>query len=104
MAATSGPEFTMFDADNHDYEPVDAFTRYLDKSMRARCMQWVELDGRPRLLVAGRISRFIPNPKFQPIARPGSLYDFFRSKTTGDIKQAFGDLDPIEEHPEYRDR
>ena len=96
--------FPIFDADNHYYEPVDAFTRHLPKQMRNRTMQWVELDGRQRLLVGGRVSRFIPNPTFDPIARPGSLYAYFRGEATADVKSAFGELERIEDHPEYRDR
>jgi predicted TIM-barrel fold metal-dependent hydrolase len=94
--------FPMFDADNHYYEPIDAFTRYLDPAMRNRCMQWVELNGKTRLLVGGRINRFIPNPTFDPIARPGSLYEYFRGNATKDIKKAFGELERIADRPEYR--
>ena len=64
-------DYTTFDADNHYYEATDAFTRYLDKGMARRTMQWAEIDGRQRLLVAGSINRFIPNPTFDPVAKPG---------------------------------
>jgi predicted TIM-barrel fold metal-dependent hydrolase len=97
-------DFKLFDADNHYYEATDAFTRHLDANMRRRCIQWVELDKRTRLMVGGRLCRFIPNPTFDPIAKPGSLYDYYRGKTDGDVKRAFGDLDRIADHPEYRDR
>ena len=63
-------DYTTFDADNHYYEATDAFTRYLDKGMARRTMQWAEIDGRQRLLVAGSVNRFIPNPTFDPVARP----------------------------------
>jgi len=96
--------FGMFDADNHYYEPVEAFTRHLDPAMRRRSLQWAQLDGRTRLLVAGRICRFIPNPTFDPIARPGSLYAYFRGNSDGDVKAAFGGLERIDDHPEYRNR
>jgi predicted TIM-barrel fold metal-dependent hydrolase len=92
----------LFDADNHYYEPVDAFTRHLDPAFAKRTMQWVELNGKPRLMVAGRLNRFIPNPTFDPVARPGSLDLYFRGKQAAtDIREAFGDLDPIS--PAYRD-
>jgi predicted TIM-barrel fold metal-dependent hydrolase len=96
--------FGMFDADNHYYEPVEAFTRHLDPAMQRRCLQWAQLEGRTRLLVAGRLCRFIPNPTFDPIARPGSLYAYFRGNSDGDVKAAFGDLERIADHPEYRNR
>ena len=95
--------FQLFDADNHYYEATDAFTRYLDPQMRRRSIQWTNLEGKPRLMVAGRINRFIPNPTFDPVAKPGVLDDYFRGKTPGDdIRAAFGELEPIS--PAYRDR
>ena len=98
-------DFPIFDADNHYYEAVDAFTRYLDPSMRKRTMQWATIDGRERLIVGGEINRFIPNPTFANVSRPGALADYFRAKAgVGDMRAAFGELDPIEERPEYRDR
>jgi predicted TIM-barrel fold metal-dependent hydrolase len=96
--------YTTFDADNHYYEATDAFTRYLDKGMARRTMQWAEIDGRQRLLVAGAVNRFIPNPTFDPVARPGSLDEYFRGRNPRgeNIAALFGDLEPI--RPEYRDR
>ncbi len=99
-------DFGAFDADNHYYEAEDAFTRHLDPSMAKRCMQWAHINGRKRLLVAGRINRFIPNPTWDPIARPGTLDDYFRGRNTAgqDVKTMFGELDPLREHPEYQQR
>ena len=97
-------DFAIFDADHHYYEPTDAFTRHVPRDLAKRCIQWAEVDGRPRLLVGGKVSRFIPNPTFDPIARPGSLYEYYRGRAGDDIKAAFGDLEPIADHPEYRDR
>ena len=97
-------DFTTFDADNHYYEATDAFTRYLDKGMARRTMQWAEIDGRQRLLVAGAVNRFIPNPTFDPVAKPGSLDEYFRGRNPRgeNIAALFGDLEPI--RPEYRNR
>jgi predicted TIM-barrel fold metal-dependent hydrolase len=98
-------DFEFFDADNHYYEALDAFTRHLDPKMRRRTMQWADVEGRTRLLVGGRINRFIPNPTFDPVSKPGALADYFRAKAgVGDMREAFGELDPISERPEYRDR
>jgi hypothetical protein len=95
--------FRAFDADQHYYEAEDAFIRHLDPAMRKRCMQWAEVDGKKRLLVGGRVNRFIPNPTFDPVARPGCLDTYFRAKTSAkDIREAFGQLEPIS--PFYRDR
>ena len=97
-------EFLVFDADNHYYEAEDAFTRHVDKRMRKRCMEWAEIDGRKRLLVGGKINRFIPNPTFDPVARPGCLDQYYRGNNPEGhtIREAFGELEPI--RPEYRDR
>ena len=98
-------DFPIFDADNHYYEALDAFTRYLEPSMRKRTMQWATIDGRQRLIVGGEINRFIPNPTFANVSKPGVLADYFRAKAgVGDMRAAFGELDPIEERPEYRNR
>ena len=92
----------IFDADNHYYEATDAFTRHLDPKMANRTMQWAELNGRTRLLVGGKVNNFIPNPTFDPVARPGALIDYFRGKVSIDnLADAFGDLEPID--PAYRD-
>ena len=98
--------FEAFDADNHYYEAEDAFTRHIEPAMAKRCMQWAEINGKKRLLVGGKVNKFIPNPTFDPIAHPGSLEDYFRGRNTDglDLKTMFGDLDPMAQHPEYRDR
>ena len=97
-------DYTTFDADNHYYEATDAFTRHLDPTMARRAMQWAEVDGRRRLLVAGTVNRFIPNPTFDPVAKPGALDEYFRGRNPDGKGMAalFGDLEPI--RPEYRDR
>ena len=101
-----GLGFRPFDADNHYYEAEDAFTRYIDPSMAKRCMQWAQVDGKRRLLVGGRINRFIPNPTFDPIARPGSLEVYFRGRNQAgtDLATMFGDLEPLDRYPAYRHR
>jgi predicted TIM-barrel fold metal-dependent hydrolase len=98
-------DFPVFDADNHYYEARDAFTRYIDPAMRRRGMQWATIDGKERLLVGGQVNRFIPNPTFENVSRPGALSEYFRAKAgVGDMRSAFGELDPISSRPEYRDR
>jgi predicted TIM-barrel fold metal-dependent hydrolase len=98
--------FRPFDADNHYYEAEDAFTRHIDPAMAKRCMQWATVDGKRRLLVGGKVNKFIPNPTFDPIARPGSLEDYFRGRNEDglDLKTMFGELEPIDRHPAYRGR
>jgi predicted TIM-barrel fold metal-dependent hydrolase len=96
-------DFAPFDADNHYYEALDAFTRYIPKDMAKRCMQWAEIDGKQRFIVGGKINKFIPNPTFDPVSKPGALDTYFRAKKPGgDLRAMFGELDPLP--AEYRDR
>ncbi len=99
-------DFAVFDCDNHFYEPLDAFTRHLEPGFEKRTMQWAEVDGKLRLLVAGKINRFIPNPTFDPVAKPGSLDEYFRGRNPKgqDTRDLFGELDRMADRPEYRDR
>ena len=97
-------DFLAFDADNHYYEAEDAFTRHIDPKLRRRAMQWGELNGRKTLLVAGKVNRFIPNPTFDPVAKPGCLDEYFRGRNPEgkSIREVFGELEPID--PAYRNR
>ncbi len=97
-------DFQLFDADHHYYEAEDAFTRHVDKRMQQRCMQWAMINGRQRLLVGGKVNRFIPNPTFDPVAKPGCLDEFFRGRNPEgkSVPELFGELEPI--NPAYRDR
>jgi predicted TIM-barrel fold metal-dependent hydrolase len=99
-------DFQVFDADNHYYEALDAFTRYLPKAYARRGVFWIEMNGKPRLMAGKHLWRFIPNPTFDPIAQPGALDDYFRGRNPKgqDVREAFGALDAMDDHPEYRDR
>jgi predicted TIM-barrel fold metal-dependent hydrolase len=103
MVISRGP---VIDADNHYYEPRDAFTRHLPPEMRRRGMQWSEVDGKTRLLAGEKVTRVLANPTFDPIARPGSLIDYFRAKNQEgtSIRDLWGKLEPLADHPEYVDR
>ena len=99
-------DFLAFDCDNHYYEAEDAFTRHIDPQFRKRAMQWAEVDGRRRLLVGGKINRFIPNPTWDPVSKPGALDEYFRGRNPrgADTPELFGELDRLADHPEYQDR
>ena len=103
---SSHVDFEVFDCDNHYYEAIDAFTRYAEPGMAKRTMQWAEIDGKQRLLVGGKVNRFIPNPTWDPISKPGALDEYFRGRNPkGEgVRELFGDLDPLSDHPEYLDR
>lgn len=96
-------DFRPFDFDNHYYEAPDAFTRYLDRSFANRGVRWAEIDGRRRLLVAGTVNNYVANPTFDPVSRPGALFDWYRGNPEQvGIRDAFGELEPL--RAEYHDR
>src|SRR4029450_12238136 len=99
-------DFRFFDCDNHYYEALDAFTRHIEPRYSKRGMQWAVVDGKTRLLVGERVNRFIPNPTFDPISKPGALDEYFRGRNPkGEgIRELFGELDPLSEPPEWLDR
>jgi predicted TIM-barrel fold metal-dependent hydrolase len=93
----------IFDFDNHYYESADAFTRHQDPKLGNRGVRWAEVNGRRRLLVGGTVNSYIANPTFNPIARPGSLHEWYRGNPRRQqIREAFGELEPL--RPEYQDR
>ena len=98
-----GLDYQAFDADNHYYEALDAFTRHLDPKLGPRTVQWAEIEGRRYHVVGGRVSRAVVNPTFDPVAKPGVLSAYFRGNPEG--------RNPIEYlrqreriRPEYRAR
>jgi predicted TIM-barrel fold metal-dependent hydrolase len=96
------PDHDVFDADNHYYEALDAFTRHLDPALGPRCVQWATIDGRQYQVLGGRVSRAVSNATFDPVSKPGCLYDYFRGATEGvDPLARLRDHEPI--RPEYRD-
>jgi predicted TIM-barrel fold metal-dependent hydrolase len=96
-----GLDYTAFDADNHYYEVRDTFTRHLDPRMASRAVQWIEIDGRHHHLVAGKLSRAVKNPTFDPISKPGALHDFVRGQDDLDVAALMAKLRDHEPSPAY---
>jgi len=91
------------DADNHYYEPLDAFTRHLPKEFVRRGVRPVQSGKRVELLIADRVNRFIPNPTFDPIIVAGCLDLFFRGQMPGGADRSkLMQVEPL--RSEYRDR
>jgi predicted TIM-barrel fold metal-dependent hydrolase len=91
------------DADNHYYEPLDAFTRHQDPAMRRRGVQIVREGKRVFVVIGDKINRFIPNPTFDPVIVPGCMDLHFRAKVPKGVDVAtLMKVEPI--HDEYRDR
>ncbi len=99
-------DYEIFDADNHYYEAEDCFTRHLDSGIKKRVAQWVEVEGRRRLLIGGKLNSFIPNPTFDPVGKPGALMEYYLGTEEGGrtFLERIRDVEPLSDRPEYRDR
>ena len=70
-------DFPVFDADNHLYEAREALTKFLPEPYAA-IIDFVEVRGRTKITVKGRISDYIPNPTFDRVAVPGAQEEYFK--------------------------
>jgi len=93
LGGVSELAYAAFDADNHYYEALDAFTRYVEPGMQPRCVQWCEINGRKYHVVGGRVSHAVVNPTFDPVAKAGAMHDYFR-----------GNPDKLQPHEFLRER
>lgn len=92
-------DYLAFDADNHYYEALDAFTRHVAPAMQPRAVQWAEIDGRMYHVVAGRVSHAVANATFNPIAMPGALHAYFRGNPEGKRpSDLLREREPIPDH------
>jgi len=78
----TAPDFPLFDADNHYYEPRDAFTRYIEPKHRELAIH-VETDeqGREQLWIGKRLFTFLERRDFDTTIKPGSLREMLRNLT-----------------------
>ena len=91
------------DADNHYYEPLDAFTRHLEPAFRDRGVKSFQDGKRTFVLIGGKLNRFIPNPTFDPIIVPGCLDPLFRGQIPEGVDpRSLMKVEPL--RSEYRDR
>jgi predicted TIM-barrel fold metal-dependent hydrolase len=70
-------DFPVWDADNHLYEAVDAYTRHLPAKYEG-AIRFVDVDGRDKLEILGKVSETIPNPTYVVIPTPGAWTEYFR--------------------------
>jgi len=70
-------DFPVFDADNHMYETPEALTKFLPREY-AGVIDYVEVHGRTKIAVKGKISDYIPNPTFSVVAAPGAQEEYFK--------------------------
>jgi predicted TIM-barrel fold metal-dependent hydrolase len=92
-------DYRPFDADNHYYEALDAFTRHVPADMRSRCVQWATIDGRQHHIVGGKLARAVKNPTWNPISFPGSIAPFLHGKELSDEDVAY--MKASEPLPDY---
>ncbi len=99
--STATLDIPVFDADNHLYETKDAMTKYLPDRYRG-VIDYVDVRGRTKIVVKGRISEYIPNPTFDVVARPGAQEDYFRKGNPEGLsrRQIFGE--PMRAIPAFR--
>ena len=94
-------DFPVFDADNHMYETTDALTKHLPKRY-AGAVDYVDVRGRPKLMVNGHISHMVPNPTFARVARPGTAEDYFKGKNPEGLSFREFVGDPMEVIPAFQ--
>src|ERR1700748_370865 len=93
--------FPVFDADNHLYETRDALTKHLPDRYKG-AIDYVDVNGRTKIVWRGQISNYIPNPTCDVVARPGAQEEYYR-KGNPDGKsrrEIFGA--PIKATPAFR--
>ncbi len=102
---TAEPLVDLFDADNHYYEPRDAYTRHIEPRYRDLVIHTErDDDGRELILVGDRPFTFLRHHDFDRAGRPGSLREMLRTMRSGgsvDDSEAPGDTTM---RPEYRER
>lgn len=95
-------DFALVDFDTHYYEVLDAWTRHLDPQIKKqrRGVELVTSGDRVYPLVGGRLSNFIPNITFDPVAAPGSLEAYFQGAAEGKSVKELAQLESP--RPEYQ--
>jgi predicted TIM-barrel fold metal-dependent hydrolase len=95
-------DIPVFDADNHLYETRDSLTKFLPDRYKS-AIDYVDVRGRTKIVVKGRISDYIPNPTFDVVARPGAMEEFYRKGNPDgkDRRAIFGE--PMRAIPAFRE-
>jgi predicted TIM-barrel fold metal-dependent hydrolase len=96
-------DYLMVDADNHYYEPADAFTRFMAPNDQHLAVRRTQVDGAVHIMVADRPYTFTANgfpAEVDEISRPGALKEMVRAGSAG-VRHA-PHTHPIQ--PEYVER
>ena len=85
MATLSKPiDFRVFDADNHYYEPIDLFARYIDPAFRDRTFQVEQRAGEQVVLFDGQPFGFVYGSGNKVRMKSGALRARLRGELTDD--------------------
>ena len=77
--------YRAFDADNHYYEPRDAFTRYIDPAFADQAVRPViEADGTEEVYIGDRRFTFLEHRNYDTAPRPGMLREMLKAMKRGD--------------------
>jgi predicted TIM-barrel fold metal-dependent hydrolase len=94
--------FPVYDADNHIYEPEEAFLRHLPKKFERDFYFVTDKKGHKKLVINGMLSEFIPNPTFEVVSRPGAWEKHFRADNPEGLSRKELAGAPIRPPPEWR--
>jgi predicted TIM-barrel fold metal-dependent hydrolase len=96
--------YRIVDADNHYYEPRDAFTRYMDLAMLDRAVRPImDPDGTERIYVGDRMYDYSA-PQYDMAPPPGQLRDLFRRISSGELRSFYDDRGFVPVVPEAQSR
>jgi predicted TIM-barrel fold metal-dependent hydrolase len=93
--------YAVYDADNHLYEPQEAFLRHLPKEFSNE-FYYVQKGSRTKLVINGILSEYIPNPTFEVVAAPGVHEKWHRGTNVEGLTQRQLSGQPIHPPPEWR--
>jgi predicted TIM-barrel fold metal-dependent hydrolase len=82
-------DYRLFDADNHYYEPLDIFVRYIEPAFAERTFVTEQRDGETVVLFDGRPFGFVGGKGNKRRVRPGAL----RAQLRGDLPPEDPDVD-----------
>ncbi|MCH2169920.1 amidohydrolase [Myxococcota bacterium] len=70
----------LFDADNHYYEPRDAFSRYIEPRFRDKAIHQVKDEaGNDRVMIGDQPFTFLKNTYTENVTKPGALREMLRN-------------------------
>lgn len=95
--------YDVYDADNHLYEPAEAFLRHLPKAFQ-REFYFADVKGRTKLVINGQLSEYIPNPTFEVVAAPGVHEAWYRAENTEGLSMREMSGKPLRPPKEWRVR